>query len=413
MQQALISSIVKSIVNPITYPIVGFADSGAPKTLRQVSTRSMHATEFFSGNKQIMGRSQHTATEDLTSLQLVYGNWYVPSTTGVETDVAADTTVEASIEYPAGTYNRVTFAASNTGTMASGANIISDVCTLSTLIPEGAQYWINTWKSSTAGVTWTSILSLSAGTSNGEGLMYGVTTPNLVMGGTVGQSGGGYLAPSAIIANSNKPAIGVIGDSIALGLKDLPDTASAADVGIFGRGINDYAYLSTAQRTDRAQWFAAGSTKRVALINAYCTNVMCNFGINDNANARTAVQTYADLQTIRALFGTKPFFQTTMSPVTNKSTSNNWSTTIGQQLQAWEAVRLAMNVLIRANTAAFTYVLETADIFETARNSGFWINNGTPFFYVADGIHPQATADTLVADYIKLLLSNGTIVFAT
>jgi hypothetical protein len=72
-----------------------------------------------------------------------------------------------------------------------------------------------------------------------------------------------------------------------------------------------------------------------------------------------------------------------------------------------------MNVLIRANTAGFTYVLETADIFEGTRNSGFWIVNGTAFFYVADGIHPQATADTLVADYIKLLLSNGTIVFAT
>jgi hypothetical protein len=411
MQQALISSIVKSVVNPITYPIVGFADSGAPKTLRQVATRSMHQTEFTSVNKQIMGRSLHVARDAITSLQLVYGNWYVVSTTGVETNVSATTTIEASIEYPVGTFTRVTFSGINLGSMASGANIISDATSVN--IPDGATFYVRTWKNSTAGVTWTSIQSLSAGTSNGEGLMYGVTTPNLVMGGAVGQSGGGYLAPSAIIANSNKPAIGVIGDSIALGLKDLPDNASTADVGIFGRGINDYAYLSTAQRTDRAQWFVAGSTKRVALINAYCTNVMCNFGINDNANARTAVQTYADLQTIKGLFGSKPFFQTTMSPVTNNGTSGNWATTIGQQLQAWEAVRLALNVLIRANTAGFTYVLETADIFETARNSGFWINDGTAFGFVADGIHPKAIADKLVADYIKLLLSNGTIVFAT
>ncbi len=94
-------------------------------------------------NSQSMTRRQEFAREDISALQLVFGNFYVPTTTG-EVSPGCARSVTASIEYLVGTYKQVTFCGSVTGSMADGqAQLVSDSTT--DTIPKGSQYWVKTW----------------------------------------------------------------------------------------------------------------------------------------------------------------------------------------------------------------------------------------------------------------------------
>jgi hypothetical protein len=73
---------------------------------------------------------------------------------------------------------------------------------------------------------------------------------------------------------------------------------------------------------------------------------------------------------------------------------------VNQTPAATEANRVSLNTWLRTVPSPLTGVVEIADVFETARNSGLWKVNGTANYYTTDGIHPSALGHTDAAAVI-------------
>lgn len=344
----------------------------------QVATRCYVPNFYYTDNKQAMWRSSHYARENMTSLRLAFANWYVAGA-GIETDAAA-ATIHVSVEYPAGTFTRVTFSGSDAGELAAGATLFSDKVRLTAPIPYGALFWVRTHYSSAGGLVFNTSLNGNTYTPFGEGAMYGVTTPDLTMGGDVGNMGSnnGY-APVLILSQTNRPAVAVFGDSRAFGVSDVMDRSG--DVGEVARSLGStLAYANASVSGDQAVWFLANHAKRKVLAD-YCTHVVVQYGINDLTNGRTSGQVIADLDAIAALFPTKPVWQTTITP--KSATTDNWQSVDGQTTDAVNTERTATNDSIRSGLLTnVNGYFDVADAVETARNSGIWLA-----WHTSDGLH--------------------------
>src|SRR5215207_2795708 len=122
-----------------------------------VANRCQVLDKLDTAARQAMCRTRHRSSQYLTSIRLVLPNWYVSAvaSTGGEKGTGGTLTVEASIEYPKGTYTRVTFSGANQGTIANGAQIVSDLVTVN--IPDRTPFWVRMWISSSVGLPWMQI----------------------------------------------------------------------------------------------------------------------------------------------------------------------------------------------------------------------------------------------------------------
>jgi hypothetical protein len=103
----------------------------------------------------------------------------------------------------------------------------------------------------------------------------------------------------------------------------------------------------------------------------------------------SAATTMANLQTIyRELLagGVKEIYQCTITPDTSAGNQN--------------AIRVALNALIRACPNPLTGVLETADQMEDARDSNVWITG----YNAADNYHPNNTGGAVLREYLRTQL---------
>jgi hypothetical protein len=109
---------------------------------------------------------------------------------------------------------------------------------------------------------------------------------------------------------------------------------------------------------------ANGYTRRLAL-SRYCSHVISEYGINDCSAGTAAATTLANMATFAAMFGGKPFIQTTISP---RSTSTDaWATTANQTtVSAANTPRVAFNNAIRGGMAVLSGYIEVADQVESA-----------------------------------------------
>jgi hypothetical protein len=360
------------------------------------------------GAQNCMARSRHIARDSIASLQLVYANWLVktPSTVPTGTGEVANGAalqVRASIEYPAGTFTQVTWSASATGTMSAGATLVSDA--VSVTIPDGAPFWVrtfvivpsanNTIWSGTFGSYSNSIVDVT----NGEALAAGGAVTDMTMGGTIvdGFSGQINIYPAAIIGNTTKPSVMVLGDSVALGVTDAVDYQG--DTGTVARTLGSYfGYINASVGGERAQNVAASYTNRLALA-AYVSSVVVSLGVNDIfAAGSTASATQGYLSTIWAAFASasRKVFQTTLTPIT----TGTWSTLSGQTLASGSSNRGPVNAFIRARPAPLSGAFAVTDVYEPWRNAATWdiktSNTTTLVAMTPDGIHPASYAYGLV-----------------
>jgi hypothetical protein len=365
-----------SITGGLTLPSLGLL---APYT-GAVATRGYVPDLTNGGSQQSMMRSIHVARDTITSLQVVYGNWYaIPG--GAETGLASSMSVTASIEYPVGTFTQVTFNNSATGSIASGATIVSDPVSVS--IPRGAQFFVRSWKNSASGIIYT---NTPANVSAGEAFLFGATTPDLTMGGTVtdGDGGSNMSGPLAIIGTTTRPSVFISGDSRAMGLKDTPDIP-ADDLGDIARSVGpSFSYINAGISGDTVNAASTNYTKRLAL-SQYCSHIVVNYGVNDLFAGRTAAQVQSSLTTLYGLFGGKPIIQATIEPET--TSTDSWATTVNQTKVGWDSVRITVNNWIRSVPPLTIGYLEVADVYETARNSGLFKVNGTANYFTSDGVH--------------------------
>jgi lysophospholipase L1-like esterase len=240
----------------------------------------------------------------------------------------------------------------------------------------------------------------------------GVTTPAYVYG------------PAAILAyvrDSPDPIL-IYGDSIPSGYGDTTAEPSAGvDPGWVTRKFNNSRpYLNMAVYGDRLSSLATTRRASRAKLMGACPIALCTYGVNDIFAGQTQAQVQVNMLAEWKAFRARDVrvYQTTITP----KTTGPW-TAVNTQAHAnetYEAARVAVNTWLRdgapidaseAPVAAGTNaagtvrlasgnhplkgMVETADVVESARNSGFWKPS-----YTADGVHPTATTHQIMADQV-------------
>lgn len=366
------------------YAASRFVQMGFQSTSQQsngTDTDSNSRTAFF---------NESGAT--LTNVKLLLPWWYA-TLTG-EAVNADPGTLECAIEYPAGTFTRVTKGGSNIIAMsASTPNLLSDEITLATPIPPDAQAWVRVYVTAASGAKWPQ--GIASATNLGEAKDFS-TGVNKVLGGTItnvsSTSGKHGYAPLGVVATGwtgtmRSKAVAVIGDSIAAG-GNLSRLDAKGNQGLFGYGLTGtFPFFNAAISATLAKDNLSRPLLMEALSLMGVTDVMVEYGANDlQANpARSASTIYNDLGTIMSAVTAAGLraHDTTKTPYT--SSTDFWLTAAGQakqgpnptlppsgQYDGANPVLNQLNDLIRAGRAGRAGLLELADAAMTARNSGIW-----------------------------------------
>jgi lysophospholipase L1-like esterase len=377
----------KSAASATVTPTGGVAQGPvAPTpTLRQVATGTHVYNILAAGGTNVttFSRTPHVLKSAVSALSLVLPGWYV---NGQTETAAASASWTASIEYPANTFVQVTFGGSATGTIANGGNLVSDMMPVS--IPKGAKFWVRLFQNAPSKAIYFNYYA-------GDGTAY-FTSPatDLTMSAAALSSGSlspatfaSITTPLAILGMSTDPAIGVFGDSIAVGRGDTAD-AGVPLQGHLGRAFGaNYAVGNMGVSGDNISSFLAGNAKRMSLAQ-YFTHFAVNMGTNDITGGATAGTVATNTNALVALFGGKPVALCTISP--RSTSTDSWATTANQAVLASESVRVTENTRRLAGIAGVKAIYDVNPAVESVASpeSGLWKAPS----YTADGVHPAVTA---------------------
>lgn len=360
--------------------------------LGQVATRGYMPAKR-SSLRYCMSRSGHFARDAIASLRIVVPNWYTNyASSFAETGIGGAALVEASIEYPAGSFTRVTFSGASTGSIPSGENLVSDVVPVS--IPNGGEFFVRIYTDCSSGFAYSGGVTGQTYRA-GDGCEYGSSgISNRVMGGAVSlQAPSSMRFPAAIVAMTRRPSVISIGDSIDEGSAAAP--SAAGDGGILWKSLGpSLAYINGGISANRLQYYAA-SHQRQAELAAYCTHVIIQSTRND-VSSRTTAQVQADHETVRALFAPKPIYLVTTPPRT--TSTDSWATAGNQTVWSAvpEATKATLNTWKRSLPTGYAGCFDIAALLEDAENQAVWASDGTALKYTGDGTHPSAYGDEVV-----------------
>ena len=373
-----------------------------------VATNCKNCSSGDAVNNFWMGRSLHTATDNIASLQLVYANWILTHSPSVE-DLGGGTTATytASIEYPVGVFTQVKFGGSTSGTAASGAKLTSDATAV--VIPQGAQFFVRTYRVHAAGSFLAPVngFGTTFGQAAGDACTFGTTNAvtDQTMGGTVvhtgGASGFDMLTPTAIIGTTNRPTYFVIGDSRVDGGGTLisgQQTATNPCVGEIGPSFYNanVGFIISAIGMDMLSNWSSGLYTLSPGLAMYCSDVVSNHSINDFTTGSSAATLIANHQTLRAssAFAGKRYWTCTVAPDT--ASTDDWRTLANQTIFAQDPARVAYNTAVRAGLPGMYGYFDIAAKVESSLNSGKWKVNGDGHYMTADGVHESTRATALI-----------------
>lgn len=322
-------------------------------------------------------RTAHIARDNITALQVVFGNWYTVAGTG-DTSQGGTKTVTASIEYPAGVYTRLKFAAANSIVIADGANAVSDSLTIT--IPKGAVFYSKFYQVNAVGIQYCSAGSPSMNLALGDAVNNSNVDETLTA--TVDNANGAIVSPLAIIGQTRLPSIGIIGSSRSTGFKDntVDATGNTGYCRLFG---GSFAYTNMAVASDTMAAVISNSAKRRAIISSYCSHLWIDPGLNDLAASVPASTVLSNITTLAASWPKlSRVIVNDEGPYT--TSTDSWSTTVNQTANSIEAQRVLLNSGIAA-LSGYNQIVKVAAT-ETA-GSFAWLSTGSVFGYTPDGIH--------------------------
>lgn len=362
-------------VNPTTSSFLGSGRS-APY-LGLVATRGYIPTSFLTTSKQMQTRTTHFARSTISSLQIVIPNWYINVNAATdEQPTGATATVTASVEYPPATFTQIKFSGAASGSIPSGATLVSDAASVT--IPNGSTFYIRIWYSNSAGIP--QLVFNGNGMMSSDGTAFGTTTPDLTLSGSVSNNATTGFFPAAIIAKTANPGICLWGSSRWLGILD---TANAnGDLGEIARSIGpSLAYTNMSASGDQIAKMVASNALRLALTQ-YCTTVITgDSAMNDLTIGVTPANVAALVSQFIALFPTGlPVWISTLTP--NSTSTDGWTSVANQTTVASNAVRVAFNNNVRAcgsgTIVGMKGCIDIASSTESSLNSGLWrvLNSG-------------------------------------
>lgn len=330
-----------------------------------VASRQSVPTSAPTSRNQQNARTRHFAYDAITAIQVRYSNWYADPATSTELNPGASFTLTLGVEYPVGTFTQMTFGGSASGSCADGADLVSDIVTLSVPVPKGATFYLRPCLRSTGAVC-SMAMGLCPVASSGEFYQYatsGLTDTSL--GGTITTTASGsraILLPTGIYAQTAVRSAAAVGDSKCAGNHDYPFSTQDLSGNLERSLGRDGPVVNLGLQGDTVNSAITNYTKRLVLA-SFASAIACNYGTNDLVTlSRTGAQVFADLQTFAALFGSRPFYPATIGPRTD---------TAGAVLSS-EANRQALNALIRPCIPPFAGVFDI-DAFEAVpSNNGKW-----------------------------------------
>lgn len=268
--------------------------------------------------KQMMSWRRYRAADDIPAAALVYCSAQGTSESGV----TATGTISASIEYPMGTYTRITFDSADTGEVTPTALLESDLTSLPTTIPKGAVFWVGThvaWGTGTTPRYQDRIPMGAMSTAARESVHASSTTvTDTTLTGVRTNSGANTFdtyGPAAILGMTRRPTVFLAGDSRtqaqltystiidADGLQGDTEQLVGLRMGYINAGIGQDAYALA----------NANYTQRLAL-SGYCSHILDAYGVND-AYANAVATELGVFTTFRDKFPDgKPYYKTTVIP---------------------------------------------------------------------------------------------------
>lgn len=361
---------------------------------RVVATNCHAATAIKTSTASGLSRSRHIARAAITSLRVAFPNWVFG------TNVNSVATVTAAIEYNGVAYPLTWHGASSVGIGADSTGQLSDA--LAVTIPAGDAFFVRSFYTNAAGsIIWqyysdSASIFGAADTANGEQYRFGATDQTNATGNLTGGTSEplAIYRPSLIVGTNTGKSYFLIGDSRHYGNIDAY-TGTSGDRGQIARAVGAVSgYINFGSPGELASDLVASHERRNFHAN-YCSHVICEYAANDIISSHSAATIAADLSTIAGYFPNFSTYQTTITPMV--STSDGGSTLGGQTPYATEAVRTALNGLIRAGISGFTGYLEVADIVESARDSGKWKVN-----YSVEGLHEDNTCTLAIQAALPL-----------
>ena len=360
-------------------PALSSALTGAPTVPKQFATRcipdgdqtplSGYASSHTGG---VSTTSFHFARAAVSALRLLCWNGRTTwngVTYGSESGNGASMTIETAIEYPVGTFTRIKWGGSNSGTIANNALAYSDYATVS--IPKGAKFFIHMYRVCAGGVGYNPLGNATSGdrySHNGSSLVMSGGVPNDFPGRT--------SSPLAILARTTARSVIFFGTSRTTGYYDTRD--ATGDIGGIIRSIgHKYGYINTGMSADRLSAFMANvNTARMAVAN-HVTDVIIDHGINDDQGTIQANElSFAGMFPGRFVHGC------TQAPVTTGAwtLADGSDQTVSRDLSAHRAWLLG-------HPAPFTRIFDVNAVVALLGNEKKWHAG-----YTDDGVHENATA---------------------
>lgn len=325
------------------------------------------------------------------SFQVEYWNGYVSGSTFAETPSGVSSTIALAIEYPVGAFTRVTWGGASSVVAASNAKVRSDQINVN--IPAGATYYLRWFIQNSGSVVLLRDNRNAAGVG-GSQIELGTALTDKSMGGTMAAQSGFSVPPFAVLGMTVAPSACLDGDSRVVGFRDTTDTT--LDVGVLARSVGrSMGYIDLSTAGDRLDKWTASNSVRLAA-HAYCSNAIIEYGSNDFSNGFSAASVQTNMQAaINAITAqassvglVNKVFLTTVDPRTTDATNATAA--------AGESNRTAYNDYLRTTGfAGMAGYFETADVVESARNSGlFKTLNGAQI--QQDGIHLNKLGNMLI-----------------
>jgi len=378
--------------------IANTAANNSVKRYGRFSNKSIvgMGSRFGSNNLEFSDGIETTATSRMPyniigkSVQIsVYFTNFEPIAQKNTLQTFNDITIEASLEYPAGTFTRITFSnGETTFLLKKGFGVESDF--IKTYIPEGVTCWIRTNVLVTVGQVWQK--NSCTQSSGGLGVAGVVAGVNSVMSGTITNSTTFCYAPTAVmgISATNKASVLLFGDSRTTGQGDtvgLNNYYYGQKGGLYGRSFQkDYPLMSLNVFAQSATYWDKSQS---IVANYYDDLLSCaqfgieNLGINDIISSTMAqIQTYIiSLWYYCKIRGIK-MVTLTYEPYT--TSTDGWTTLPNQTVLSGESKRLGLNAWKRDGAPIDVTTLLAVAVGVTGSNIVRVGNSRHPLFSIID-----------------------------
>lgn len=322
-------------INDELAELFGLVGNPSATYLGFTATRGKMPGAQFTTYKQMQSRIDHRARASMRGTVARYVNAY--GVNGTATGAAMP--IAVSIEYPLGTFNRVTFGGAASSTIPDGGVVDADAWVFD--VPRGALFREWTWISNAAGVPYVSTCQ------NVDGSNGGTTTADLTAsGGTVGGSSLVYGAV-AFMGQTTDPSILIMGTSRDASLAQVGYGTN--DIGVFSRGVSGAGGVCNIAISGLSLWQYTLTTYVPLLdLAQYATHVCVGEPINDVIGGDTVSTLTTNVQNLISMWGKSAI----------------------SVLPAGASKALYVALLTRSGTTATAKVLSTAGL-TTGQNATF------------------------------------------